>query len=290
MGVTALSIAQTCASRLGLAVPLTLVVNYDNNVMLLKAMIERTAQEIREGFAWPQLEREWTITLATNTDSYAFPGDFNRIISETWWNRTQKWPLIGPIDPVQWQQYKSGLVTTLPRQRFRVKYWADAQFFIDPTPTSSENGQTVVFEYITRTLWAPKTWVTGDAYSSTSYCSYNGNIYYTALGGVTGATPPTHTSGSVSDGGVTWTYQSTFYDTIRADTDQTILDPQLIIEGAIWRWKEEKGYDFESLKFIAEANIDSAKTKLTGASILTVNNWRMTTPMIGVWSYPEGNY
>ena len=35
---------------------------------------------------------------------------------------------------------------------------------------------------------------------------YNGNAYYTAVGGTTGSTAHTHVSGSASDGGVTWSY------------------------------------------------------------------------------------
>ena len=36
----------------------------------------------------------------------------------------------------------------------------------------------------------------------------SGNLYKTTAGGTAGATAPTHTSGSVSDGGVTWDYVS----------------------------------------------------------------------------------
>ncbi|MBN3848139.1 right-handed parallel beta-helix repeat-containing protein [Paraburkholderia sp. Ac-20342] len=35
-------------------------------------------------------------------------------------------------------------------------------------------------------------------------------VYSTAAGGVTGATPPTHTAGTVSDGGVSWTFEEEF--------------------------------------------------------------------------------
>lgn len=288
--MTVLAIVQTCAGRLSLTNPSSMVGSTDSNITFLKAMIEKTAQEIRNSFAWPELWKEYTFTLSTSTASYALPGDYDRRQNETLWNRTQHWPLIGPVDAVEWQNYKSGLITTLPRQRFQVKGWATNQFYIDPTPTSAENGQTCVYEYLIRTVFRPKTWVTSTAFSAGTYCSYNGNIYKTTAGGTTGATPPTHTTGSASDGAVTWTYQSTYFETITADTDECILDNQMIIDGAVWRYKRERGFDYQELKQDAEDQIDLIQSKLSGAGVLSVNGKMRLPPMIGPWSYPEGNY
>lgn len=52
-------------------------------------------------------------------------------------------------------------------------------------------------------------WTAGLVVTASSYIYYGLNIYQAAGAGTTGATPPTHTSGSVSDGGVTWTYINT---------------------------------------------------------------------------------
>lgn len=288
--MTILAVAQTCAQRLQITSPSSFVGSTDNNMVLLKVMIEQAAQEIRNEFPWPELIREYTFTLATSTDSYALPGDFDRTIMESLWNRTQKWPLIGPLDAVDWQNYKSGFTTNLPRQRFRIKYWANSQFFIDPTPTSGENGQTLVYEYVSKTVFRPKTWVTATAFAAATYCSYNGNIYYTSAGGTTGASAPVHTSGSASDGTVTWVYQSGAFETITKDTDEILLNNQMIIDGACWRFKRERGLDFEEAMRIAEEQKDLAKSKLQGAGVLSVAKQRLGVPMMGTWSYPVGSY
>lgn len=289
--MTILAIAQSCAVRLQLPSPSTLVGNSDGNLMLLRAMIEDAAQAIRNAYTWPELHREYTFTLATSTAAYAMPGDFHRLLPESLWNRTETYPLMGPLNAQEWQRYKSGLIASAPRQRFRLKYWATLQFFLDPTPTSDANGQTCAFEYITKTCFRPKTWAASTAFGANSYCSYNGNIYQTlTAGGTTGATPPTHTSGGVFDGAVTWTYVSTFYDTIIADTDEFLLDTDMLIDGAIWRWKRERKYEYAELKAEAESAIELAKTNLEGSSVLTINQGRQSPPLLGPWSYPEMDY
>lgn len=49
-------------------------------------------------------------------------------------------------------------------------------------------------------------WTTATVYSASTGVVNAGNSYATVAGGTSGATPPTHTSGTVSDGGVLWQY------------------------------------------------------------------------------------
>lgn len=288
--MTILAIAQSCGTRLQLPAIASVVGNTDNNVILLQAMMLRTALELRDEYPWPELQREYTFLLTTNTDSYALPADEDRLQVATLWNRTQHWPLIGPVDPILWQQYKSGLIVSLPRQRYRVKGWGINEFFIDPTPDSSIAGQTMVYEYITKTVFRPKTWAASTAFAALSYCSYNANIYQTSAGGTTGSTAPTWTTGTQSDGVVSWTFISAAYETIIADTDEFILDPKLLIDGTVWRFLESRGLDFEGIKQIAEDQKDNAKTHLIGSDVPSLRARKYGVPPIGPWSFPEGNY
>lgn len=51
------------------------------------------------------------------------------------------------------------------------------------------------------------TWAPGQTIgTSSSYRIYGGRLYMAAGSGVTGATPPTHTTGTVTDGAVSWLY------------------------------------------------------------------------------------
>lgn len=49
-------------------------------------------------------------------------------------------------------------------------------------------------------------WQEGVSVQSGQRCTNAGNLYSRTTGSTTGSTPPTHTAGSVSDGGVTWAY------------------------------------------------------------------------------------
>jgi hypothetical protein len=144
---------------------------------------------------------------------------------------------------------------------------------------------------VSSTVFRPKTWVTSTAFAAGSYCSYNGNIYSTVAGGTTGATAPTVTSGSVSDGVVTWVYFSGSYDTVIADTDVPILDSGMMEDDVVWRFKLERGLDYEQFKQEAEAKVELAQSKLTGAGVVSVNGGNALPWAIGYpYSYPEGNY
>ena len=291
--MTVLADAQTIASRLSLTSPSVLTTSTSNNILLIRTLMERTAHELKNAIQWPQLQREYLFTLATSTASYALPGDFDKVINATLWNRTQHWPLIGPLGPQLWQNYKSGIIATLPRQRFRVKGITDNQFFIDPTPDSSINGQTMVYEYISSNMFRPKTWVASTSWLGLSYCFYNGN-YYTRGGtgaATTGTTAPTHTSGSVSDGSITWTYLlNTTFDAIQNDSDVFTLDSKLLIDGTIWRFKLEKGLPYEELRAVAEEQVEIAKTKYSGASVLDASRRGHGVYMIDTNSYPIQDY
>ncbi len=403
-----LTIAQTCAKRLQITSPSAVIGNTDNNMVLLLAMIEDGVQNIRNEFLWPELQREWLFYTIPGVDAYPLPGDFNNALVESVWNRTQKWPLLGPVDASSWQTYKSGLVPTLPRQRYRIKGFSNNQFFIDPTPTVSE---LCVQEYISRNVIRPKKWVANTAYLFNDYVFSNGlflkcltngtssvlqypefgrdgtvfwtsipgyavaasynvgqyiyaspNAYKCTVAGVCGAAP-THTSGSATSGTCTFLYVGTpsawvagttyatgaltianptpdcylcavpgvsgqsspkfrsvvflgagigvptlpTFDTITdsttnwllqyqafesftADTDEVVLDNQMIIDEAVWKFLQIRGFDYAELMKSAQEQKDILKTNLSGTGVVSVSGQGGVPPCIGQWSYPIGNF
>lgn len=93
---------------------------------------------------------------------YPLPSDWLKQIPQTEWDRTDRWPLIGPISPQDWQSFKSGIVYAGPRLRFRI---LDNTIAINPPPG---NALTLAFEYISNgwalsPLGVPQARFTNDA-------------------------------------------------------------------------------------------------------------------------------
>lgn len=280
--MTLLTTIQEAAQELALVKPSSVYsATTDLMAQQLLTHANRTGKELRSKYDWPELVKEYTFTLATSTASYAMPGDFDRFAHMTHWDRDQQWEVAGPIDAEDWQFLKSGTTTIRPRRRWRFKTFETKQFFVDPTPVAADNGVTLVFEYYSKNWLRPKLWVTATVFAANAYSFYNGNYYQTTAGGTTGATPPTHTSGSVSDGTVTWTYISAAYDTYGADTDVSHLDENLIAMGVKWRYRlahNLPGWEVMKAEYEFEAKKLSSNNR--GARTLNMNEgrWRTMLP------------
>lgn len=90
-----------------------------------------------------------TETLQFSQVEYPLPSDWKKQINQTEWDRTNRWPLMGPQSPQSWQSFKSGIVYAGPRERFRILQNTIA---VNPPPP---NGLIFAFEYIS------KNWVIG---------------------------------------------------------------------------------------------------------------------------------
>lgn len=88
-------------------------------------------------------------TINFSQVEYDLPSDWMKQIPQTEWDRTNRWPLMGPQSPQDWQSFKSGIVYAGPRERFRILQNTVA---VNPMPP---NGLIFAFEYIS------KAWVIG---------------------------------------------------------------------------------------------------------------------------------
>lgn len=266
-----LDLIQNVCGEHKLPVPTAVIGSTDKTAITLLAQLRKECQYMASKYAWPQLNREWTITLVAGQAAYALPEDLDYQISETQWSRSDNWRISGPLSPERWQQYQAALITSSPWQRYRVKGMATNQFFVDPVPTADDAGKTLVFEYQSLTCWRPRIWQASLTFLAGAYCFYNGNIYKTTTGGVTGATPPTHTTSSVSDGGVIWTYTSAPYDAPTADTDVPLLRQSCLEAGTKWRYLETNRLPYGNHKREADDLWESQVTALQGAETLDLS-------------------
>lgn len=111
------------------------------------------------------------VASSSNTDasynfgkiSYALPSDIRSFINATAWDRNFRWPMLGPLSPVEWEVIISGISPVGPRIRFRV---VNNTMQIQPLPGTSQTDQ-IAYEYV-----------------SNAWCTNASGVANTASGGV----------------------------------------------------------------------------------------------------------
>jgi hypothetical protein len=167
------------------------------------------------------------------------------------------------MSPQEYAEIRGYGLNTTVYQRFQVRGLSNNELLISPTPTASQNGNIIIFEYIADRCVRPAIWVTNTVYAAGAYTFYNGNYYQTAAGGTSGATAPTHTTGSVSDGGVTWTYYNGAYSDFLADSDETVFNQKTLEQGMLERFAEIHGLDTVQPRFITQMNEDYSRQQVS---------------------------
>lgn len=80
-------------------------------------------------------------------DTYPEPEDFDHFINDTWWDRTNRWQLLGPTSPQEDQWHLSGVVATGPRRFFRQIGPYTNNYRIWPPPAEIIAPLQLVYEY-----------------------------------------------------------------------------------------------------------------------------------------------
>ena len=111
--------------------------------------------------------------------------------------------------------------------------------------------------------------MTNTVYTAASIRSGNGYVYRTAAGGTSGATRPSWSTGSDTDGTVTWSvyiepYLCTPANVALNDADICLFDDDLMIEGMRWAYKRAKGLDYQQERSDWENMVKSAFARFNG--------------------------
>ena len=268
-----LSMLQRVCNEVGLPEPTLVLSSTDRQMRQLLAITYRVGNDLR-ACAWPDMQKEYSFTLVNGQDAYPFPADYDFDISETHWNRSTTNSLIGPLSPSEWQSLKSGSITSsITNYQFRFKGSGTNQFFIDPTPTATNAGEILVFEYQSLNWIRPRTWTASTNFAAGSFCFNNGNLFRTVAGGTSGASAPT--PALLNDGGVTWILVSV-YSAFSADTDEFLIDEELVGLGVQWNYLASKGLPYAHLEAKYKIDKQVAQAKAQGGETLSmVPGWSL---------------
>lgn len=280
---------QNVANEAGYTVESGVTNSTEMTTKQLRTIAQRINNEIADQYPWPQMYASGSITLVAGQASYALPAAFSWYQYETFWNSSTRWRILGPMSPQEYAEIRGYGLNTTVYQRFQISGISNNELLISPTPTASNNGNIIIFEYIADRSVRPATWATTTAYAANSYTFYNGNYYQTTAGGTSGVTPPTHTSGSVSDGGVTWTYYSGSYTQFLADTDETVFNQKTLELGMLERFAEIHGLETIQPRFVVQMNEDYSRKQVSkiiyaGGHTRAEMFARAGTAVFGTWT------
>jgi hypothetical protein len=140
-----LTICQNASDEVGIDRPVTVASNTNGEVQKLYRMAKKVGLKLMKTFPWQVLRSEQTFTsLATETQTAILPSDFDRFVPETFWNRTDKILISGPVHAVEWQSMKAIAYGDANIPKFAHR--GDTVLVI---PTLSA-GKSLAFEYVSK--------------------------------------------------------------------------------------------------------------------------------------------
>ena len=262
---TVLEVLKQAAGEIGISEPTA----YSSNNQLLR-LFYSVLRELRDSRAFPQQKRTHTITFTASRAAYPLPEDLHSGLLGSGYDRTNTWALVGPLSDSEWNYrlYEVGA----SNYRYAVRIFgsdfnqgsatAGGQLKIDPAPESTD---TIGFDYISKTTILPPAWTASTLITQDHYRNANGNIYQATVAGTTGSTPPIHTSGTDTDGGVTWTYISAPKETISVDGDLILFDEDVIVQGMVAAFNRRKKFpSWQSEYKLFRDKIDAAVLRWMG--------------------------
>lgn len=146
--MTLLTIVQETCRLTGLRVPLEVVASTDTQVQQLFALANEEGEDLARSFEWQALNRQQLFTtVAGEEQTGAVPADLDHFIPNTFFNRTTRLTLIGPITPQLWQAIKAQPQLNRVYLCFRER---DGDFLVTPDATA---GDEIAYEYVSK-YWA----------------------------------------------------------------------------------------------------------------------------------------
>lgn len=117
----------------------------DPNVVQLCTLLTELGQDLVRQHQWSHLRVEYTFVTVNGTAAYSLPTDYDRLTDQSQWDRTQQWPMAGPLSAQGWQAVQAQSLGGTVDAFFRV--WSN-QLHIYPTPGATV--RTIAYEYISK--------------------------------------------------------------------------------------------------------------------------------------------
>lgn len=140
-----LTIVQNVCGRLALPQPTAVVGSTDRQVLQFLALVNEAGIDLMRDYDWQAIRIELDfMSLAQQAQTGFMPADFDRFVPNSFFNRSTRRPMTGPITPRQHQWIQAQPVYSTVYLAFIMR---QNQFLIDPNPAA---GNLLACEYVSR--------------------------------------------------------------------------------------------------------------------------------------------
>ena len=145
MSLTLLEIVQQVVGEISsdIATPTAITSSQDQTVVQLFRLCNRVGMDLVREYPWRRLVTEYTFPTVASTSTYDLPTDFDRMVPDSHYDRTNDWQNLGPESSQGWQWLNTGL-STVTQLRWRL-YLNQIKFYSTPTAV-----YTMAYEYVSR--------------------------------------------------------------------------------------------------------------------------------------------
>lgn len=228
--------------------------NGDTSARKLLRTLTRVTRDLAKDYDWQALMREHVFAAAAQEDQAGgVPTNFLRFVDETFWNRTARWRLAGPVSPDQRQEMKTWYAGA------PVPYFWQRGDRIQMFPVPAA-GQICAYEYVANTIG----YATGSVSMTGATTADNATITTTSTTGlsagmtltganivpdsiilsvVTNTSVTINTVASKAATGQSFTARTPLTRFL-ADTNLTLWDDELIVRGIVYEYRKGERFDY----------------------------------------------
>lgn len=91
----------------GLPAPLSVADSQDATVRQMWQLATEAGQQLLTDYNWSFLNRELFIETQVGQTGYPLPTDWDKFIPDSQWNRTSRLPMLGNLQPWEWEMLKA---------------------------------------------------------------------------------------------------------------------------------------------------------------------------------------
>lgn len=270
---TPLTIIQELCRRINEPVPAAWIGTTDPQYLQIFQLFYDVVEELRQAATWAQQKRTVSFTTTSGRARYLLPQNYFTSLPLTIWNTSESNRLIGPVSDAEFTERTKGNASSSTNFIYRI-HGVDTNLLsgsattgsfgemeLHPTPSSAVD---VYYEYVWRNTLVPALYELSTAYTAGDYCYANGNIYKCATNITSSDTYPTGTGTGIVDDDGTWDHTYEAYETVKADTDLCIFDPDLVKLGMRAKYLEENGGEWQAADAEFKGRISASATRHKG--------------------------